>query len=57
MYMSPDPKTKSGLIQVTTYLDPKFYRKVKIFAAYNDMKIREVIESALKEYMKRHDKD
>ena len=55
--MSPDPKTKSGLIQVTTYLDPKFYRKVKIFAAYNDMKIREVIESALKEYMKRHDKE
>ena len=55
--MSPDVKTKSGLIQVTTYLDPVFYRKVKIFAAYNDMKIREVFESALKEYIERHDKE
>jgi predicted HicB family RNase H-like nuclease len=46
------PPNEVNRVRFATYIDEDLNKKVRIYAAYNELKLNDVIEEALREYFK-----
>lgn len=50
-------KDSSSLVTIGAKVDPSFHSEVKEFAFRNNMSIAYLLETAIKEYIERYEKD